>query len=199
MHSHEVHWLQDVFTRVITKGRRQITILLSLPIPTLVLITILGIIMIPLILAVTFSILLTSVFAIPGVIMCIRWVAMLNITGDSEIGDGDMNVPTFFASESARKSESAATTGETIAFIFCMPVVGGVFGGIHCVGWYFDFPSSAEAMLWRVSSAVLTGIAFLLPILFFFVAGLLSEDLKIQSTTPIKGSFLLWLFFQSSY
>ena len=125
--------------------------------------------MIPLILAVTFSILLTSVFAIPGVIMCIRWVAMLNITGDSETGDGDMNVPTFFASESARESE---TDGDVFAFFFCMPIVGGVFGGIHCVGWYFNFPSSTEAMLWRVSSAVLTGIAFLFPLFVAFVLSL---------------------------
>ena len=31
MHSHEVHWLQKVFTQVILEGRRQITILQSLP------------------------------------------------------------------------------------------------------------------------------------------------------------------------
>ena len=36
---------------------------------------------------------------------------------------------------------------------------------IHCVGWFFDFPSSAEAMLWRVSSAVLTGYAFISAVL----------------------------------
>ena len=46
-----------------------------------------------------------------------------------------------------------------------MSVVGVVFGGIHCVGWFFDFPSSDEAMLWRVSSVVLTGITFLFPLL----------------------------------
>ena len=37
------------------------------------------------------------------------------------------------------------------------------------VGWSFHFPSSAEAMLWRVSSAVLTGIAFLFPTFFVFM------------------------------
>ena len=121
--------------------------------------------MIPFILGLTFSILLTLVFAIPGVIMGIRWTAMI-FSEHSEIGVGDMKVPTFYALEPARKTEA---TGETIAFIFCMPVVGGVFGGIHCVGWFFNFPSSAEAMLWRVSSAVLTGIAILLPIVITFV------------------------------
>ena len=172
MHSNEVHWLQKVFARVILEGRRQIIIWQSLPILSEVLISILGTIMIPFILALSFSILLTLAFAIPGIIMCIRWIAMLT-SNDSDIGNGDMKVPIFFASESAWKSE---TTGDHdgIPLFFCIPVVGVVFGGIHCVGWFFNFPSSVEAMLWRVSSAVLTGMAFLFPILIIFV-GLLSQ------------------------
>ena len=50
-----------------------------------------------------------------------------------------------------------------------MSVVGIVFGGIHCAGWFFNFPSSDEAVLWRVSSTVVTGIAFLLPLLYYFI------------------------------
>ena len=167
MHSNVVHWLQVVFIRVIIKGRRQISVLQSLPIPSQVLISILGTVMIPFILALAFSILLTLVFAIPATIMLIRWYTML-FSEDSVIGVSDMKVPTFYASDSARKSESAGES-DIIAFFFCMPVVGGVFGGIHCAGWYFNFPSSAEAMLWRVSSAVLTGIAFLFPLFVAFV------------------------------
>ena len=132
MYSHEVRWLQKVFTRVILEGRQQITALQSLPILSQVLISILGTTMIPFILTLTFSILLTLIFAIPGTIMCIRWLAMF-VSENSEIGVGDMKVPTFYASVSTRDSE---TTGEKSAAIFiCMPVVSGVFGGIHCVGW----------------------------------------------------------------
>ena len=57
-----------------------------------------------------------------------------------------------------------------VAYIVMMSIVGVVFGGIHCIGWFFNFPSSVEAMLWRVSSAVLTGIAFLLPLLLFLAS-----------------------------
>ena len=89
------------------------------------------------------------------------------ITEDSDIGVGDTKVPTFYASGSARPSR------DRVAFFICMPIVGVVFRGIHCVGWFFNFPSSAEAMLWRVSSAVLTGIAFLFPIFLIFVRFLL--------------------------
>ena len=135
-----MYQLQKVFTRVILEGIRQITILQSLPIFSQVLILILGIIIIPSILALSFSILLTLVFAIPGVILCIRWIAIF-LTEDDEIGAGDIKVPTFYASYSAQEPEPGL--GEAITRVFCMPVVGVVFGGIHCVGWSFHFPSSA--------------------------------------------------------
>ena len=124
--------------------------------------------MIPFILALTFSILITLVFAIPGIFLCLRWAAMLltGPAGDSYIDD--MKIPTFYATEEDKAK---------VACVICMPVFGIVFGGIHCVGWFFDFPSSAEAMLWRVSSVVLTGIAFLFPILFTFVAALFGDSI----------------------
>ena len=85
----------------------------------------------------------------------------------SDIGAYDMKIPTFYAAESELENLDG------VARVICMSMVGVVFGGIHCIGWFFNFPSSDEAMLWRVSSAVLTGIAFLFPILFTFVGFLL--------------------------
>ena len=116
--------------------------------------------MFPFTLALALSILLALVFAIPGIFMCIRWVAMIGVP-DSRAGD--MKIPTFYATSSGEDRDS-------FAVFICMPIVGVVFGGIHCVGWFFDFPSSAEAMLWRVSSAVLSVVAFLSPIIFFSLA-----------------------------
>ena len=180
--------MQKVFTRVITKGHRQITILQRLPILGRVLILILVTIMIPFILALTFSILLTLIFAISVIILCIRWFSMV-ANEDDHVGVGDMKVPTFYATESEKSRDG-------VARVFCMPVVGAVFGGIHCIGWFFDFPSSDEAaMLWRVSSAVLTGTAFLLPILYIFVIGLLGDSIR----RTIKGNILHMLFLQSCY
>ena len=85
----------------------------------------------------------------------------------SDIDVDDMKVPTFYAAESELENLDG------VARVICMSMVGVIFGGIHCIGWFFNFPSSDEAMLWRVSSAVLTGIAFLFPILFTFVGFLL--------------------------
>jgi hypothetical protein len=148
--------------RIISERRRKITIIWkSLPIQSKVLILILWIIMIPFILAITFFILLTLVFSISGLFLYIRWISIAT-TDDDDFFIGDMRVPTFYSTENK---------GNEIASVCCVPIVGVVFGGIHCVGWFFDFPSSVEAMLWRVSSAVITGIAFLFPI-FFGVVGL---------------------------
>ena len=61
------------------------------------------------------------------------------MTDDSHFNVGDMKVPIFYSS-----------VGEMIAYILLMPLVGVVFGGIHCIGWFFNFPSSDEATLWRV-------------------------------------------------
>ena len=92
---------------------------------------------------------------------------------------GDMKIPTFYATDPGENRD-------ILAGFICMPIVGVVFGGIHCVGWFFNFPSSAEAMLWRVSSTVLTGIAFLFPILLFFLVIFQSNDTGLIAVfTPI--------------
>ena len=116
-------------------------------------------------LALTFSILLTLVFVIPGFILFGRG---LEIIGAREfyiahrLTIGDMKVPTFYSIKNAKR----AATGNLVFF----PVIGVIFGGIHCAGWFFDFPSIDEAMLWRVSSAVLTGTAVLLPLLIILLS-----------------------------
>ena len=90
---------------------------------------------------------------------------------------GDMKIPTFYA--------------ENNAGVICMSVVGGVFGGIHRIGRFFTFPSSAEAMLWRVSSAVLTGIAFLSP----FILGFLTSLYRIQLYCGLAVSAIIMLVY----
>ena len=44
--------------------------------------------------------------------------------------------------------------------------VGILFGAIHCIACLFEFPSSAEQTLWRISSIGTTGLVVVL--LFFF-------------------------------
>ena len=194
MHSnnHKVYsFLKDFFTdvsREILERHRQITtIWQSLPILSKVLILIRWIMMIPFILSFTFSILLTLVFVIPGLFLFYRWMSMLTTNHSNT---GDMNVPTFYVSETG-------TERDEMGLLFVIPVVGVVFGGIHCVGWFFNFPSSDEAMLWRVSSAVLTGTAFLFPI-FLSIVGHLeffssSSHRRIFFTTLLSIILLVYV------
>jgi hypothetical protein len=37
-------------------------------------------------------------------------------------------------------------------------LVTTIFGLIHCIGWWLDFPSHAEQLLWRISSITIIGI-----------------------------------------
>jgi hypothetical protein len=39
------------------------------------------------------------------------------------------------------------------------------FGGIHCIGWSFNFPSSLERTFWRVASLSITCLPILIPLL----------------------------------
>jgi hypothetical protein len=48
-------------------------------------------------------------------------------------------------------------------------VVSMIFGGIHCIGWSFSFPSHTEQELWRISSIAITGVPLIL-VVFFFIS-----------------------------
>ena len=57
-----------------------------------------------------------------------------------------IRVPTFYAS--SNKSH------EDLWMIWTI-IVALLFGGIHCAGWNFPFPSHAELIIWRVSSLII--------------------------------------------
>ena len=124
----------------------------SVPILSKILILIRWTIMIPFLFTLTFSILLTLVFVIiPGLFLSYRWISILANNGFKM---GDMKVPMFYS----------PNEGRGIGHVLVMSAVGVVFGGIHCARWFFYFPSSGKAILWRVCSAVLTVIALQLPL-----------------------------------
>jgi len=52
--------------------------------------------------------------------------------------------------------------------IFLVVTITLAFGGIHCFGWSFSFPSSIERILWRVASLSIIGV----PIMLFPAKGL---------------------------
>jgi hypothetical protein len=138
----------------------------------------LGTIIIPLIFALVFPVILILVFVIAGYFLIYRWLSIL-ASDDEDFNTGDMKVPTFYSSHSVDE--------DLTAYFIMMSVVGIVFGGIHCIGWFFNFPSSDEAMLWRVSSAVLTGIAALstgILVLIPFLVKIIPDNLWCYDFLP---------------
>ena len=57
-----------------------------------------------------------------------------------------IRVPTFYAPP----NDSHKPLSITITLI-----VATLFGGIHCAGWNFPFPSHTELIIWRVSSSII--------------------------------------------
>ena len=108
-----------------------------------------------------------------------RWITILtNGRHNVQFDTGDMRVPTFYGNV-------ANKGGDDAVYFILMSIVGVVFGGIHCAGWFFSFPSSDEAMLWWVSSTVLTGMAFILPLIFYFAGILLPGFRWLVSTIAV--------------
>jgi len=77
--------------------------------------------------------------------------------------------------------------------LFCLiilPVIGGMFGGIHCLAWNSSFPTHIEHTLWRVSALIVTAAPALIFILTVFVlpsssVRTLSNGLKSPWVIPI--------------
>ena len=64
--------------------------------------------------------------------------------------------------------------GTTLITVF--PVVGILFGGIHCFAWRFPFPNRQERVLWRVCAVYCTASPFLVP-LIVLIFGAPHDDL----------------------
>ncbi|KAF8153946.1 hypothetical protein B0H34DRAFT_676828 [Crassisporium funariophilum] len=66
---------------------------------------------------------------------------------DSFDDDTPTRAPTFYAPEIRRGAE-------TRTFALVLTVASG-FGALHCVAWFFTFPSTSEMWMWRISSIII--------------------------------------------
>jgi len=98
---------------------------------------------------------------VPWLARIVGWPIMKPLfimIGEDDDKMGEMRVTTFYP----RKWEDTTVTLRA----FLVIVVASAFGGIHCIGWSFTFPSSTERTLWRVAAVSITSvpITLLLPI-----------------------------------
>ena len=109
------------------------------------------------------------------------------------IQDGGVNlsredsVPIFWANSAA--DEQIIADLITLGVCVC-------FGAIHCIAWFFSFPTHTELLMWRISSITLTAAPVYVS-LMFFLAGLLGGILDLEKSAyivfysaPIIGSIL---------
>ncbi|KAI9507075.1 hypothetical protein F5148DRAFT_1285684 [Russula earlei] len=101
-----------------------------------------------------------------------------------EESDNSMRVTTFSSGPDSEEDESPAG-GVVLATALA-------FGGIHCIGWSFTFPSSAERILWRVASVSITAA----PTLLLF-AGIAAEVLKSKILGVMIGFLMISLYLLS--
>ncbi|KAF8331768.1 uncharacterized protein EI90DRAFT_3057267 [Cantharellus anzutake] len=74
---------------------------------------------------------------------------------------------------------------EFMELLFIFAATGTIFGGIHCLGWSFPFPTRREMILWRVSAISIT-VAPIFLFLFVWFANHVNERIGsgIVAFTP---------------
>jgi len=56
---------------------------------------------------------------------------------------------------------------------------GALFGGLHCIGWNFEYPTHAEQALWRATSLAITVIPLIVAPIDLLVANrLFTRDIS---------------------
>ena len=61
--------------------------------------------------------------------------------------------------------------------------VGVCFGAIHCIAWFFSFPTHAELLIWRISSVAITAVPIYMPSMVLLGSWLENMDLDRPAVT----------------
>ena len=80
------------------------------------------------------------------------FTAVFGIVTTNTVQLGSKHVPMFY---------SPRTMSDRYSRMIVFAIFGVIFGGIHCIGWNFSFPTRFEGSLWRFNSLVLTVVPFI--------------------------------------
>jgi len=80
------------------------------------------------------------------------FTSIFGIITTSSVDSGATNVPPFYA---------PLAKSDRYSRMIVFAVFGVLFGGLHCIGWHFTFPTVFERNLWRASSLAITVIPFI--------------------------------------
>ena len=111
------------------------------------------------------------------------FTAIFGIVTTSTIRPGASHVPSFYA---------PITKSDRWSRMVVFALFGVIFGGLHCIGWYFEYPTRSEQALWRATSLAITVIPLVAaPIDFLLATRLRTRD--INSCRLFERSALLTL------
>jgi hypothetical protein len=65
---------------------------------------------------------------------------------------------------------------------------GVIFGGLHCIGWNFSYPTSSERTLWRVTSLLITLIPVIVAPIDYFLANIKEEPKRSRLASVALSS-----------
>jgi len=77
------------------------------------------------------------------------FTAVFGIITSSTATHNSLHVPSFYA---------PSTKSDKYSRMVVFVIFGVIFGGLHCIGWNFSYPSAFEQHLWRTSSLAITVI-----------------------------------------
>ena len=102
------------------------------------------------------------------------FTAVFGIVTTSFIRPDASHVPSFYA-----PSTRSDRWSRMVVFAF----FGVVFGGVHCIGWNFKFPTHSEQTLWRSTSVAIAAIPLIVaPIDFILATRLRIRDINSCAT-----------------
>ena len=100
--------------------------------------------------------------------------AVFDIVTTTSIHPGASHVPSFYAPN---------TPSDRWSRMAVFSLFGVIFGGLHCIGWNFEFPTDLERTIWRSTSLAIAAIPLIAASIDFLLASRLSSrDLKSCET-----------------
>ncbi len=132
-------------------------------------------------------IVLSPLFAI-FFIASFTFTAVFEIVTTNTVRTGATHVPSFY---------SPRTDSDRYSRMVVFALFGVIFGGIHCIGWNFVFPTRSERSIWRYTSLVLTAIPLVAAPIDWIVENVELDDKfrkKLRLALEIFMTALLFLY-----
>ena len=126
---------------------------------------------------------LVELLKLPFRVIYVLFSRLAELLGCDKVDKGSIQVPTFYAPR---------TTDPDFFWIrITTIIVATFFGGIHCAGWNFPFPSHAELIIWRVCSLIIVIYPWtFVPLLLGGFMGSYTIAAKVYTTVILCGTVI---------